>query len=196
MNYLAHMYLSGNDPELMIGNFIADAVKGRQLERYPERIQAGIRLHRAIDAYTDTHEVVVAGRERLRRYFHKYSGVVIDMYFDHFLASGWEDYSTEPLLDFTHRNYAILSRYYLLLPGRSRRILPHMIRRNLLVAYGSLEGLDHAFRGMARRTPFRSGMEDAVEVLKQEYDGLRAGFRSFFPELVGFAALKREDPIS
>ena len=184
MNYLAHMFLSGHDDGLMIGNFIADAVKGNRMNDYPDAVRNGIRLHRAIDTFTDQHAITAIGRERLHPHFHKYSGVVVDMYFDHFLASNWSMWSTEPLRDFTSRNYGILARNFLQLPARSRRMLPFMVRDNWLLSYARLEHLDKAFRGMAQRTIFRSGMELATEVLRDQYDEFRVEFLDFFPEII------------
>ena len=108
MNFLAHLYLSGNNKEVILGNFIADAVKGKELNRYKEQVQVGIRLHRAIDTYTDKHPVVEKSKERLRGKYHKYAGVIVDMFYDHFLAANWNEYSNEPLNKFTSNAYRIL----------------------------------------------------------------------------------------
>lgn len=186
MNYLAHMYLSGEDDELMIGNFIADGVKGKRMERYPEGIRDGIILHRQIDSFTDNHEISAGLRSDLSFAFGKYAAVVVDMYYDHFLAANWSAYSDEPLRGFTERNYAVLARNFSLLPGKSRRILPFMMKSNWLMAYAGFEGLDRAFRGMARRTPFESGMEQAVEVLKKKYGVYQSAFESFFPDVIAY----------
>lgn len=190
MNYLAHMYLSGDDQEIMIGNFIADAVKGRRMERYPSRVQDGILLHRRIDEYTDTHEVTRQARKHMAGRFGKYSGVVMDMYYDHFLGIKWGSYSDESLYAFTERNFAILARNFYVLPGKSRRILPFMMKNNWLAAYASFEGLDRAFNGMARRTPFESGMEAAVDFLKKDYSYFAEAFDEFFPDILAFVNLQ------
>lgn len=184
MNYLAHMYLSGTDDHLMIGNFIADAVKGKRIEWFSEGIRKGIRLHRAIDTYTDSHYIVAQSRERLHSHFHKYSGVVVDMYFDHFLALRWDRYSQEDLHTFVHKNYRILIAHFAILPSRTRRILPYIIGQDWLVSYADLEKLQHAFKGMARRTRFESGMETAVDALVSGYDDFEEEFHAFFPELI------------
>ncbi len=96
MNFLAHLYLSGNDEQLMIGNFIADSVKGSSYKNFPDGIKRGILLHRAIDFYSDNHSVFLKSVERLRPNYHKYAGVIVDIFFDHFLAKNWKEYSENP----------------------------------------------------------------------------------------------------
>jgi acyl carrier protein phosphodiesterase len=187
MNYLAHLYLSFNDEEIMVGNFIADAVKGRQIEAFPEKIRLGIRLHRLIDEFTDTHPVVEVSKSRIRENYRKYSGVVVDMYFDHFLASNWSDFSTETLRDFTRNSYKTLFGYYVLLPSRMKRILPLMAAGNWLASYVEIENISRALQGMSHRTKFISGIENGGSDLKIHYQELGEDFRIFFPELIAFS---------
>ncbi|MFM2284563.1 MAG: hypothetical protein RLZZ543_59, partial [Bacteroidota bacterium] len=108
MNYLAHLYLAGSDPDLIVGNFIADAVKGKQIEQYSEGVIRGIKLHRQIDLFTDTHPVIERGKEALRPKFRKFAGIVMDVFGDHFLSSNWNDYSKTNLRDFTEHMYTLL----------------------------------------------------------------------------------------
>jgi acyl carrier protein phosphodiesterase len=192
MNYLGHMYLSGKDAELMLGNFIADAVKGNQIDSFPDPVKRGILLHRKIDAFTDHHSSSRALNRLLNPHFRKYSGVVVDMYYDHFLARNWTTFSSEDLKSFTEANYRILQRHFLQLPARSRRILPFMMKDNWLMAYASFAGLDQAFRGIARRTPFYSGMEKGVAVLRDHYAECRACFECFMPDVTAFVAEEKE----
>ena len=109
MNFLAHLFLSGENDDIIIGNFIADAVKGRYIEKYNEKIRYGIKLHREIDNYTDNHPVFKQSRKRLLHKYHKFSGVIVDMYYDHFLAVNWSDYSDENLEAFVSNAYKILT---------------------------------------------------------------------------------------
>lgn len=183
MNFLAHLYLSGDDPDIIIGNFIADHVKGRKMDRYRTGIQDGIRLHRAIDSYTDTHGVVKETVEYLRPGFRKYAGVALDMFFDHFLASGWPAWSAEPLEAFTGRMYRVLMGSFVILPARTRYMLPFMMQHNWLLHYREIEGLNHALNGMARRTVFRSNLENAAGELQDNYGFYRERFNLFFPDL-------------
>lgn len=192
MNYLGHMFLSGNDPELMFGNFIADAVKGNKIDTFPERIRTGILLHRKIDAFTDHHSSSRALNHLLNPFFRKFSGVVVDMYYDHFLARNWDEFNTEDLRSFAERNFLLLSARFLQLPPKSKRILPFMMKDNWLMAYAHFDGLDRAFKGMARRTPFFSGMEKGVVVLRDHYAECRAHFDCFMPEVIAFVAQEKE----
>lgn len=188
MNFLAHAYLSGDDPEVLFGNFVADGIKGTAAVDYPEAIREGIALHRRIDAYTDAHPVVKQSVARLQPVFRKYAVVIVDIYYDHFLARNWHAYCQKDLVDFTASVYKILIVRYRMLPKRTKRALPFMIAQNWLVGYANLGDLDRVFRGMARRARFDSGMEYAVPFLKQHYADFEKEFRLFFPELVRFCA--------
>lgn len=193
MNYLAHLYLSGEREEVIIGNFIADHVKGNGIEVYNETIRQGIRMHRAVDHYTDSHPIVRQSIARLRPVYRKYSGVIVDMYYDHFLAADWKEYSSVSLQAFTTSRYRILLENMAVLPPRSQRIIPHMARYNWLKSYGSLAGLQQALSGMSGRTSFLSRMEHAIGDLRDGYDIYRNEFRLFFPELCRYAELEFSD---
>lgn len=184
MNFLAHAYLSGTDENIIVGNFIADHVKGKAIERYTEEIKAGILLHRWIDTFTDNHPIVRESIGRLRRDFGKYSGVIVDMYYDHFLAKYWNNYSSKPLPSFTAHIYQVMMKHFLILPVKTRRILPFMMADDWLAGYAQLEGLQMALAGMSRRTRFNSNMEHAVEALRNNYELFLSEFRIFFNELV------------
>lgn len=186
MNFLAHLYLSGKNEPVMVGNFIADMVKGRQIEKFDKEIRRGIRIHRAIDAFTDSHPVVEASKARLRPRYRKYAGVLVDMYYDHFLASNWNDYTEQHLNDFVRKAYRMLCRHVLVLPPRAKRILPFMITSNWLQSYANLDSLQKILAQMAQRTTFESGMENAVTELKLHYDLFKEEFETFFPDLVAF----------
>jgi acyl carrier protein phosphodiesterase len=192
MNFLAHIYLSGNDDEIIIGNFIADHVKGSGTKKFSDKIQAGIKLHREIDKFTDAHPEFLKSKKRLAETYRKYAGVVVDMYYDHFLSANWSDYSEEDLDTYTHRIFKIISKRYLILPFKTQQILPFMVKSNWLKAYGSFEGLNRALSGMARRTPFNSKMEHAVDDLKKDYSKYQDEFRVFFPQIIDFSEQKRK----
>ncbi|MEZ5084457.1 MAG: ACP phosphodiesterase [Bacteroidales bacterium] len=193
MNFLAHLYLSGEDEEMIIGNFIADHVKGKVIEKYSGGIVAGIRLHREIDNFTDTHPVFIQSKNRLAVNYKKYAGVVTDMFYDHFLSSTWPEYSHESIDSFTKRMYRIIMRKYFILPPKTKRILPFMAQDNWLKGYGTFEGLGRALSGMARRTPFKSGMENAIIDLKKDYALYHAEFSEFFPQIVAFSNNLRKE---
>lgn len=188
MNYLAHIYLSGTDHELLLGNFMADAVKGRQIELYSEGVARGIRLHRLIDTYTDTHPVVAETKARLRPRYRKFSPVIADIFFDHFLARNFSRYATAPLQDFVQQTYTLIQENFHLLPARMQHLFPYMRRQNWLQSYAEVEGIAQALEGMSRRATFESGMETAAEELVERYDLYQSDFDIFFPELMSYVA--------
>lgn len=186
MNFLAHAFLSGDDSEILVGNFVADSIKGRMIDKYSPMIQTGVVLHRAIDHFTDTHPIVRQSVSRLQPTFRKYAGVVADIYFDHYLALHWKSYSEVELQDFASHVYMVLLKRYTILPPRTKRILPWMIAQNWLVGYANLNDLQRVFNGMSRRTSFYSGMEDAVDFLRLHYDEFHQDFVEYFPHLMLF----------
>ncbi len=193
MNFLAHLYLSGDDEEVITGNFIADHVKGNSVNKYSTGIQSGIFLHREIDKFTDMHPVFLKTKERLNGNYRKYAGVVADMFYDHFLSADWNDYSAESLENFTHRMHSILIKRFPVLPEKSQRFIAYMKKFDWFVGYGTFEGLGRALNGMAIRTPFKSGMENAVKDLKTDYSLYRKEFQKFFPEIIEFTCQIRSE---
>lgn len=184
MNFLAHLFLSDNRPKIMVGNFIGDFVKGRNPhERYEPGIAAGIELHRAIDHFTDTHYVVKNSKNRLRPVYRHYSGVIIDMFYDHFLARNWQHYSDEPLTDFALRAYRLIEEHEPILPEKVKHLMPYMTKGNWLVNYGQIQGLEQALKGMTRRSTYDSKMNESVKELNLYYVDFENEFTSFFPEL-------------
>ncbi|MFM9008317.1 MAG: ACP phosphodiesterase [Bacteroidota bacterium] len=183
MNYLAHLYLSADHPKLSIGNFIADHVKGREIERYSGDILEGIRLHRHIDAFTDAHPVVEESKKRLRTVYGKYASVIADVYFDHFLARDWAMYHHQSLSDFARSSYSLMNTNRHHLPERTVYMLSYMESQNWLLSYASIDGIEKAFRGLSKRTRFDSGMEHAHQFLREYDQEFEGEFRRFFPEL-------------
>lgn len=184
MNFLAHLFLSGSNAEIMVGNFIGDFVRGKNFrERYSPSIALGIELHREIDEFTDNHSVVLESKKRLRPKYRHYSPVIIDMFYDHFLAKNWNTYSTTPLDKYAQDAYAILRKYDATVPDQVKRLLPYMIQGNWLYNYSHVEGIHRALSGMAQRTPYASKMEEASRDLEEHYDLFQNEFTLFFPEL-------------
>ncbi len=187
MNYLAHIYLSGDNENLKIGNFIADSVKGKQFISFPEEIQKGIILHRAIDNFTDTHKIVKKSVHRLFPVYSHYSTVIVDILYDHFLAANWKDYSDIPLEVYAQNFYALLHENYDDLPARVQRFLPYMEEDNWLVSYASIDGIGKILYQMDHRTKNKSGMKNAVHELKLYYKEFEQEFKLFFSELEKFS---------
>lgn len=190
MNYLAHIYLSGDDDELRIGNFIADSVKGKKLLRYPERIRKGITLHRAIDFYTDTHPVFRQSVRRLFPRYSHYSSVIVDLLYDHFLAANWSAYSSVPLSIFVEEFYGLLEENYQHLPKRVQGFLPIMVQQNWLLNYATIEGIGKILWQMNRRTGNKAKMDLAVEELEAHYGEFKLEFVEIFEDLMDFCSKK------
>ncbi len=184
MNFLAHLYLSGDDHKIMVGNFIGDFVKGRNaLKQFEPRIIKGIELHRAIDEFTDSHPIVTVSKNRLRPKYRHYSGVIVDVFYDHFLARNWNTYHVDLLPDFANKAYEIIQSFDPILPIEVKYMMPYMIKGNWLVNYSQTEGIHRALSGMSRRTPYESKMEEATVNLELHYQEFEKEFKSFFPEL-------------
>lgn len=186
MNFLAHIYLSGNDHDRMVGNFITDSVKGKALEQYPEGIQKGIKLHRQIDLFTDTHPAIEKGKAMLRPQFRKFAGVVMDIFGDHFLARNWADYSDQELDLYTTAVYRILENHQEQFPERAKITFTYMQKQNWLYNYQFIEGVRRALTGMAHRSTFESGMENAHIELERNYLFYQHIFHEFLPDLIRF----------
>jgi acyl carrier protein phosphodiesterase len=183
MNFLAHLYLSQGSDQIMVGNFIADFVKADATISYQKEIKLGIHFHRGIDSFTNKHSLFALSKQRLWHRHRHYSSVIVDIFYDHFLAKNWDKYSHIPLEEFARRSYATIQRFDNILPQQAKRVLPHMIANNWLVNYKKLTGIDRAMQGMARRASFPSAMAGAIEDLQKDYDNFEKDFREFFPDL-------------
>lgn len=186
MNFLAHLKLSGDHEYIMLGNFIADHIRGNKIGKFPQEVIDGIMLHRKIDYYTDHHPEFMKTRARLHTKYHKYAGVIADIFYDHFLAKNWANYSEFHLSSFTSYSYGILLRNYSLLPTRTKKILPFIIMQNWLASYAKMEGLRRSFQFMARRANFKSNMEFVVDDLIDDYELYEAEFKAFFPDIAAY----------
>ncbi len=170
----------------MIGNFIADSVKGSNYNNYPEGIKKGILLHRAIDFYSDNHPVFLRSVERLRPGYRKYAGVIVDIFYDHFLAKHWKDYSEKSLDKYVEEVHTLMLENSALMPERSQMFLKYAIKYNWLVSYGTLDGIGQVLHGMSRRTTFKSNMELAIKDLEEKYSEFEKEFKEFFEEAEKF----------
>jgi acyl carrier protein phosphodiesterase len=183
MNFLAHIYLSGDNDLLKIGNFMADSIRGHQYEAYPTEIRKGILLHRAIDSFTDMHPIYRQSKHRLHQKYGHYSGVIMDIFYDHFLAKNWNSYSDEKLEDYAEKFYTLLKNNYEILTERTKGMIPYMIGRNWLVSYASIEGLEMILFQMDHRTKNRVAMHESIVELQQFYVEFETEFQLFFEEL-------------
>lgn len=184
MNFLAHLHLSGDNTSIMLGNFIGDFVKGKNLaEKVGSEMAKGIELHREIDFFTDQHPIVTQSKKRLRPKYRHYSGVIVDVFYDHFLAKNWNDYHPQPLSDYAAYVYDVIHKNETLLPDRVNMMMPYMIKGNWLVNYATVEGIQRALTGMTRRTPYESKMDESVVDLQENYEEFKSEFEAFFPSL-------------
>lgn len=183
MNFLAHIYLSGEDPLITVGNFIGDFVKGKAMDAYPEQIRKGILLHRRIDEFTDNHEIVLKSKIRLRPRYRHYAPVIADVFYDHFLATNWANYHPTELEEYTSNFYNMIQHNHELLPESAQRMFGYMSKQDWLSNYRHVAGINSALTGMSRRTSFDSGMETASQELVKNYEAYQTEFKQFFPHL-------------
>lgn len=193
MNFLAHIYLSEGNEQITIGNFMADGIKGSSYKKYSVPIQKGIILHRAIDTFTDAHPIVRQSTKRLHPKYHHYSGIIVDILYDHFLAKNWPIYCKIPLAEYTANFYALLKKNQENLTPSIQNMMPYMIADNWLLSYTEIEGIATVLRNMDRRTRQKSGMKNAVEDLKTHYTAFEAEFTQFFTDLQRFSAQRLKE---
>ncbi|HCF03539.1 acyl carrier protein phosphodiesterase [Flavobacterium sp.] len=187
MNFLAHIHLSGENEFIKIGNFMADGVRGKQYENFPIDIQKGILLHRAIDTFTDAHPLFRQSTKKLHSRYHHYAGVIVDMYYDHFLAKNWTDYHSESLSNYAANFYQSLTDNFPLLTPKTQNLLPYMVEYNWLVNYQSIHGLERILSQMDHRTKNQSLMRFATEELVAHYDEFESEFSLFYKEVHQFS---------
>ena len=191
MNYLAHIFLSDGDGREQVGNFMADAVKGSSFDGYPAAVVRGVRLHRAIDHFTDTHPAVKAALNELKPHFGRYSGALMDIYFDYLLASRFGEFSRVPLKRFARRFYRVmvLNRRYL--PDRIRSFMWHFIMTDRLSKYAAIGGIEESVGIMARYDRMKIDPRQAAAYLREHEAELWAVFNPFFAELQLFCIQAR-----
>lgn len=194
MNYLAHLYLAEDTPESCIGNLLGDFVKG-SLEnhqfRYSQEILKGIKTHRQVDFFTDTHLVYRKSKQRLNKIHRHFSGVIIDIFYDHFLAKNWSFFASDSLELFSQNIYRILENNRLILPERMQRVLPVMKAENWLVLYRDFPGIELTFQRLSRRVKRENNLLLAIEDLEQNYVEIEADFLAFFPQAIDFVRQNR-----
>jgi acyl carrier protein phosphodiesterase len=184
MNYLAHIYLSGTEEAVLIGNFIGDYVKGRDYLKYPPNIQKGLVLHRRIDSFTDFHKIVSQSKKHMASGYGKWAGIIIDIVYDHFLILNWDKFCPVPLIDYKEDIFDVLQKYYPVLPERVKYFVPSFIQNDWIETYSTPEGIVSVLYNMSLRTPMPDKSEFAAEVLRKHYVQLNSEFLTFFPELI------------
>jgi acyl carrier protein phosphodiesterase len=193
LNFLAHLYLSQNNTNILIGNFIADHIRGNNYERFSKEIQQGIFLHRIIDTFTDAHKIVRKSKRRLHARYRHYDGVIIDIFYDYFLAKNWASYSEIPLAVYTDAIYHLFDKIKLDLPVKSQQFIKYMIEYNILFNYQYKDGIEKVLNGMNHRTKGKSQMNLAIEDLKILEKELEDDFTLFFKDLIAHTNQKLKE---
>ncbi len=191
MNYLAHLYLSEPDEESWLGAIMGDFVKGPLQGRFAPGITQGIIMHRRIDTFTDAHAVVARSKARISPARRRFAGIMVDMFYDHFLARRWADLHGSPLTGFTSRIYAILGRRHAILPERLQRVAPMMASGDWLGSYAQVEAVRVALDNMGRRFNRVNTLQGSADELLEHYAALEADFLEFLPDVYGFARGRR-----
>lgn len=190
MNYLAHAYLSYQQPHILVGNMISDFVKGAQKSLYVASVQRGIELHRAIDSFTDEHPVTAKAKSIFRPYYRLYSAPLMDIIYDHFLANDENEFPAGSLLPFTNSVYLTLEKETAHLPQRFRPVFTYMRMENWLYHYRTLDGIGKSLRGLVRRATYINDSAKAEELLQTHYEELRQYYSEFFPDVKQMAKQK------
>lgn len=190
MNFLAHLLLSGNDSSIKFGNFVADSMKGNSYLTLPLQVQKGILLHRNIDTFTDQHQLIRDCKKLISNEINHYRGVVIDVFFDHFLTVNWEKYSETSLNDFLHQFESIYYENQNLLDENIRLFFNKFLEKKFLYDYATIEGVERTLLGLQFRIKNRVPLANAISDFKKNYNSLQKAFQDFFPEIQQFCQSK------
>lgn len=185
MNYLAHLHLAPDEEQARIGNLLGDFLKPALATHLPAPMQAGMTLHRFIDHFTDQHAIVIRAKRRIASERQRYAGILIDIFFDHYLARHWSQFDHRALSDFSQQVYAELQKYDAILPKRLQEVAPSMIQYDWLGGYQHVERIEMVLAGFARHrigraSAFAAGIDD----LRMHYGQLESDFMAFYPQLI------------
>lgn len=187
MNWLAHLLLAESDPEARLGNLLGDLVKGKEKQALNSRLQRGIKCHQAIDIFTDKHPLVRRSKQRIDPEYRRFSGILIDVFYDYILANNWQDYSDIPLSEFTATVYTSWETYLATLPVYTQSVICRLITEDWLGSYASLTGIEITLARISwklnRRTNRQYDLTPAIDELVINYCQLQQDFRQFFPQL-------------
>ena len=188
MNYLAHAYLSFDEPDILLGNMISDFIKGKSQFNYPGPVQRGIKLHRLIDAFTDTHPATQEIKLFFRPAYRLYAGAFADIVYDHFLANDRDEFGNPGnLSDFAARTYRLLEIKSPQFPPAFQRMFPFMKQQDWLSNYRLKEGIRNSFTGLQRRAMYIPETNTAFEIFNNQYAAIQDYYNLFFPDVKKFA---------
>jgi acyl carrier protein phosphodiesterase len=187
MNYLAHAYLSFQQPDILLGNMISDYIKGKKQFDYPPAVQKGITLHRAIDNFTDTHAATQELKSFFRPQYRLYSGAFADVVYDHFLANDLKEFESETTLQqFAKNTYRQLEAQADLFPPPFQKMFPHMKEYDWLSNYRHTWAIEKSFAGLVRRAAYLTESAIAFEIFNSHYSSMQNCYLAFFPEVKKF----------
>jgi acyl carrier protein phosphodiesterase len=184
MNYLAHLALSGEDEEIKAGNFLGDSLRGTDIKTFPPKVQFGIKLHRFIDNFTDHHPAFIKAKKFFTSEFDKYSGAIVDVCFDHFLAVHFNEYFNKDLQQFAYNCYRDTGKFYFLYPEKGKQFYQYMVQNNILFSYSHRETIEKVLSGMTYRIKEKALLYKAYPTFLDNYDALDDLFQEFFPEVM------------
>ncbi len=194
MNYLAHAYLSFENPDILLGNMISDYVKGKKQFDYPAPVQKGIKLHRAIDEFTDTHPATHELKTFFRPQYRLYAGAFADVVYDHFLANDENEFKSESALKrFAAGTYQVLESYKDLFPPPFQKMFPYMKEYDWLYNYRHAWGIERSFNGVVRRSAYLTESEVAFEIFNTHYKAIQVCYDTFFPDLKKYSFNKLDE---
>ncbi len=193
MNFLAHLFLSRNNDNLVIGNYLGDFVKGDIKGQYSHSITKGIRLHRQIDSFTDSHSIRIEQRKLFSKKRRRYAGVILDVVYDHFLSRNWAEFTSESRVQFINKVYQILGQHNDIFPDQARFFLNWMLTVDALNSYHHLMGIENTFNLMSRRGRTHAPLIGASSEIRENYDEIKEGFMLFFPDLMRQSAVWIKD---
>lgn len=182
MNYLAHAVLSNNNNNLLVGNFIADHIRGNDFSAYSDEIVQGIYLHRKIDSFTDEHPLFKSSKRLFYKGFEKYSGILVDIYFDHLLAKNFKKYHEHDLDFFSKNVYQVYNQHQHLLPQSSSRFLQYVVKNNIYTAYADIRGIETVLFQLSQRIKHNVSLDESLETFIKNENELQDNFISFFSE--------------
>ena len=197
MNYLAHAYLSFNNPEILVGNMISDYIKGKKQFDYPSAVQKGIKLHRGIDNFTDTHAATQELKSFFRPQYRLYSGAFADVVYDHFLANDVQQFNTETdLKQFATATYNLLEPFSVIFPSQFQKMFPYMKEYDWLYNYKYTWGIEKSFGGVVHRAAYLTESEKAFEIFNQHYAAMQVCYNNFFPDLKKYSINQLDELLS
>jgi acyl carrier protein phosphodiesterase len=194
MNHLAHLLLAENSPEIQLGNFLGDFVTGQDLHQFSDAIQWGIRCHQKIDRFTDNHPIFQVSKKRVAPERRRFAGIMVDIFYDHFLANNWESYLQESLFCFSQNFYQLLQQYQSVLPPDLQRALPSLISQDWLNTYRTIEGIELTLWRVSRRLTRENPLAQGILDLKAQYPAFEQDFLQFWPEIFAYAQTLRRSP--